>query len=106
MPKLGFNPTIVKFAMHFYVCGRSSKKGKSKEKSKIQSKSCSCSNIECYYYHKRGHMKKDLRQWKNEKGKEKKNGSKKEEKEKFSLKIEQINSLSKAKEGDILLPLA
>ena len=75
-----------------YVCGRSNEKGKLKEKRKIQIKSHSHSNIECYYSHKRGHMKKDCRQWKNEKGKEKNNGNKKEDKEKSIVKPKRVTS--------------
>ena len=45
-------------------------------------------------------MKKDYRQWKSEKGKVKKNDYKKKDKEKSSVKIEENNFASEAKDGD------
>ena len=55
------------------VCGRSVEKGKRNDRNKSCSKSCGCKDIECYHFHKKGHMKKDCCTWKQEKGKENKN---------------------------------
>ena len=46
-------------------------------------------------------MKKICKLWKKEKQKDKKNGNK-EKKNASSVKIEEVNTLSEAKEGDIL----
>ena len=85
-----------------FVFGISTKRGKGKGKSKIQSKSRFCDNIECYHCHKKGHIKKHCKQWKNKEEKEKKKKNQKEVKSGSSVKIEDANTMSKAKEGDIL----
>ena len=51
------------------VCGRSAKKGKKNDRNKSHSKSRARKDIDCYHCHKKGHMKKDCRTWKQEKGK-------------------------------------
>ena len=51
---------------------------------------------------KKGHLKKDCYKWKREKGKGKKDENQKEEKKAFSVKIEEVNTLSEAEERDIL----
>ena len=93
-----------------YVRGRSKERGKCDEKGKSHSKSCGCSNVECYYCHKKGRMKKDCHIWKNEKGNEKKqDGNKKQDKGKdkassSSIKVENINVISEEfEDGEILL---
>ena len=91
-----------------YVRGRSKERSKSDDKGKGRSKSRGRSNIECYHCHKKGHMKKDYRLWKNEKGNDKKQ-DKKQDKNKdrassSGVKIEEINAVSEESEdGEILL---
>ena len=72
--------------------------------SKFCSKSCGPDKkeIECYWCHKKGHMKKDCPKWKAEKGKDKEeshnsNGS--------NVKIEEINVACIDEDGDILFTL-
>ena len=82
-----------------YVRGRSKDHGKFDDKGKSCSKSHGHSNVKCYHYHKKGHMKKDCHVWKSEKGNERKqDGNKKQDKGKHkalsSVKIEEINEIS------------
>ena len=82
------------------VRGRSKDKKKQESRGKSRSKSRGHSVKDLEYYHcgKKGHLKRDYRTYKQEKGKEKA----KEEKPKSSVKIEEINAVS-GDEGDILL---
>ena len=89
----------------FFVHERSIERGKNIEKSKSKSNSRLCSNIECYHCYKKGHMKKDCRLWKKEKGSDKKNMNK-EEKSGSNIKIEKVKIVSEAKEGEILFTLS
>ena len=93
-----------------YVRGRSKECGKSDDKVKNRCKSRGRSNVECYYCHKKGHMKKYYHLWKSEKGNDKKqDGNKKHDKGKeksssLGVKIEEINAVSeKSEDWDILL---
>ena len=61
-----------------YVRDRSKEREKTDDKGKNRSKSWGHSNVECYHCHKKGHIKKDYRLWKSEKGNDKKqDGNKK-----------------------------
>ena len=82
------------------VRGRSKDKKKQESRGKSRSKfrGRSFKDLECYHCGKKGHLKRDCRTLKQEKGKEKV----KEEKRKSSVKIEEINAVSED-EGDILL---
>lgn len=82
------------------VRGRSKDKKKQENRGKSRSKSDgrSVEDMECYRCGKKGHLKRDCRTLKQEKGKEKA----KEEKPKSSVKIEEINAVSED-EDDILL---
>ena len=84
------------------VRGRSKdkKKQESRGKSRSKSRGRSVKDLECYHCGKKGHLKRDCRTLKKEKGKEKV----KEEKPKSSVKIEEVNVVSED-EGDILLNL-
>ena len=96
------NVETSKNASALMVRGRSTKRGKGKERNKSLSKSRAQSNVEYYHCQKKGHLKKDCYKWKREKGKGKKEENQKEEKKASSVKIEEVNTLSKAKEVDIL----
>ena len=96
------NVEISKNGSALMVCGRSTKRGKGRERNKSQSKSRARSNVECYHCHKKGHLKKDCYKWKREKGKGKKEHNQKEEKKASSVKIEEVNTINKDEEGDII----
>ena len=80
------------------------KRGKGKDRNQSLSKSRACSNVECYHYHKKVHLKKDCYRWKCEKGKGKKQDKNQKEDKKTSnnVNIEEVNAVSECEEGDIL----
>ena len=85
------------------VRGRSidKKKWQNRGKSRSKSRGRSVKDIECYHCGKKGHLKRDCRLFKEEKGKEKaKEG---DNKPKSIVKIEEINAVSEDEVGDIVV---
>ena len=78
------------------------KEGKARKETRVGASPGPKSNVECYHCHKKGHLKKGCYKWKREKGKGKKEENQKEEKKASSVKIEEVNAVSKIEEGDIL----
>ena len=83
------------------VRGRSTdkKKWQNKGKSKSKSRDRSVKDLECYHCGKKGHLRRDCRLFKQEKGKEKA----KEDKPKSTVKIEEINAVSEDEVDDTVV---
>ena len=82
------------------VRGGSNAKGKHAEKkSSSKSRGPDKKDIECYFCHKKGHVKKDCPKWKSEKGNDKEEG---QSSKGSHAKIEEINATCSDEDGDIL----
>ncbi|MCO5583241.1 hypothetical protein L7F22_037150 [Adiantum nelumboides] len=82
--------------------GNNEKNGHNKSKSRERSKSRTGKDVECYYCHKKGHVKKDCYKWKwDKKSKDEKDKGKSSEST-SNVKIEELNALTFDSDGDVL----
>ncbi|MCO5612796.1 hypothetical protein L7F22_067067 [Adiantum nelumboides] len=82
--------------------GNNEKNGHNKSKSRERSKSRTGKDVECYYCHKKGHVKKDCYKWKRDKKSKDEKDKGKSSESTSNVKIEELNALTFDSDGDVL----